>query len=66
MNLFLDYQKEIFTSLKILEKNLTEFAGSDKGKLVPTDIGSIVNDFLVSNFESILDFNFTIRNSSFT
>ena len=30
-----------------------------KGKLVPTDIGIIVNDFLVENFKAILDFNFT-------
>src|SRR5690606_7126464 len=35
--------------------------GSDKGKLVPTDIGMIVNDFLVSNFETILDYNFTAK-----
>ena len=38
---------------------MTERVGSDKGKLVPTDIGMIVNDFLVENFETILDFNFT-------
>jgi DNA topoisomerase-1 len=35
--------------------------GADKGKLVPTDIGMIVNDFLVENFETILDFNFTAQ-----
>ena len=35
--------------------------GSDKGKLVPTDIGMIVNDFLVNNFKSILDYNFTAQ-----
>ena len=34
---------------------------SDKGKLVPTDIGMIVNDFLVKNFSSILDYNFTTK-----
>ena len=44
---------------KIKVNNLTERVGSDKGKLVPTDIGMIVNDFLVENFETILDFNFT-------
>lgn len=38
---------------------ITEKVGADKGKLVPTDIGMIVNDFLVENFEEILDFNFT-------
>jgi len=40
---------------------LTEKVGSDKGKLVPTDIGMIVNDFLVNHFESILDYNFTAK-----
>lgn len=40
---------------------LTEKTGSNKGKLVPTDIGMIVNDFLVANFETILDYNFTAK-----
>jgi DNA topoisomerase-1 len=40
---------------------LTEKVGSDKGKLVPTDIGMIVNDFLVNHFETILDYNFTAK-----
>ncbi|MCH2489337.1 MAG: type I DNA topoisomerase [Flavobacteriales bacterium] len=43
------------------EKELTETVGSDKGKLVPTDIGLIVNDFLVDHFENILDYNFTAK-----
>jgi len=38
---------------------LTEKVGSDKGKLIPTDIGKIVNDFLVANFSNILDYSFT-------
>jgi DNA topoisomerase-1 len=46
---------------KVDEKILKENTGSDKGKLVPTDIGTIVNDFLVKNFESILDYNFTAK-----
>jgi DNA topoisomerase-1 len=45
----------------IKDSNLTEMVGSDKGKLVPTDIGLIVNDFLVAHFSSILDFNFTAK-----
>ncbi len=45
----------------VKEVNLTEKVGSDKGKLVPTDIGKIVNDFLVENFESILDYGFTAK-----
>jgi len=43
----------------VLEKTLTEKTGSNKGKLIPTDIGKIVNDFLVNNFKNILDYNFT-------
>ena len=45
----------------ISEKELTEKVGSDKGKLVPTDIGNIVNDFLVEHFDKVLDFGFTAR-----
>ena len=44
---------------KINESQLSEMVGSDKGKLVPSDIGMIVNDFLVSHFANILDYNFT-------
>ena len=40
---------------------LSEKVGSDKGKLVPTDIGMIVTDFLVNHFETILDYNFTAK-----
>ena len=43
----------------IEKATLSETIGSDKGKLIPTDIGMIVNDFLVDNFKNILDFNFT-------
>ena len=46
---------------KISEKNLTETVGSDKGKLVPTATGMVVNDFLVNHFSNILDYNFTAR-----
>lgn len=46
---------------EVVEKELSEMVGSDKGKLVPTDIGSIVNDFLVNHFSGILDYNFTAR-----
>src|SRR5690554_5712716 len=46
---------------KVSEKTLSEMVGSDKGKLVPTDIGMIVNDFLVENFKTILDYNFTAK-----
>ena len=36
-----------------------EMAGADKGKLLPTDIGVVVNDFLLDNFPEIMDYNFT-------
>ncbi|CAM1346245.1 type I DNA topoisomerase [Tenacibaculum crassostreae] len=45
----------------VSEQTLTERVGSDKGKLVPTDIGNIVNDFLVENFDTILDYGFTAK-----
>ena len=38
---------------------LTENTGSDKGKLVPTEVGIIVTGFLVNNFKDILNYNFT-------
>jgi DNA topoisomerase-1 len=55
------YTQCVLTEGKISEKVLTEKIGSDKGKLVPTDIGMIVTDFLVNHFESILDYNFTAK-----
>ncbi|PTM04675.1 MAG: DNA topoisomerase I, partial [Bacteroidetes bacterium] len=56
-----DYTQLILKKNKVSEKLLTEKVGSDKGKLVPTDIGMIVTDFLVNHFESILDYNFTAK-----
>ena len=55
-----------YTELKlkaglVKEKLLVEKVGSDKGKLVPTDIGKIVNDFLVEHFSTILDLGFTAK-----
>ena len=55
------YKQLVFSNQNIEEKNLTEKVGSNKGKLVPTDVGFIVTDFLVNHFESILDYNFTAR-----
>jgi DNA topoisomerase-1 len=56
-----NYLQFILEDQKISEKKLTETVGSDKGKLVPTDIGMIVTDFLVSHFANILDYNFTAK-----
>jgi len=55
------YAQLTLASNELKEKNLTEMVGSDKGKLVPTDIGMIVNDFLVEHFDTILDYNFTAK-----
>ncbi|GAC1302409.1 MAG: type I DNA topoisomerase [Mucilaginibacter sp.] len=44
---------------KIVKEDKTENTGAEKGKLFPTDIGSVVNDFLVQYFKEIVDFNFT-------
>ncbi len=46
---------------KLTEKTLTETVGSDKGKMVPTATGMVVNDFLVNHFSNILDYNFTAK-----
>ncbi|MGB1450066.1 MAG: type I DNA topoisomerase [Flavobacteriaceae bacterium] len=55
------YQQFALENGEVTASRLTEMVGSDKGKLVPTDIGMIVNDFLVNNFENILDYNFTAQ-----
>ncbi|MFA5620294.1 MAG: type I DNA topoisomerase [Weeksellaceae bacterium] len=46
---------------KISEKTETEKYGADRRKLIPTDIGIVVNDFLVDYFKAILDYGFTAR-----
>ncbi|MFM9988188.1 type I DNA topoisomerase [Flavobacterium sp.] len=56
-----NYTQLTLQSGKVGEKLLKENTGSDKGKLVPTDIGTIVTDFLVKNFDNILDYNFTAK-----
>ncbi|MCK4561298.1 MAG: type I DNA topoisomerase [Flavobacteriaceae bacterium] len=56
-----DYTQITLASNSVNTNVLTEKVGSDKGKLIPTDIGKIVNDFLVENFSNILDFSFTAK-----
>lgn len=56
-----NYAQLILEAGELSHKKLTEMIGSDKGKLVPTDIGMIVNDFLVNHFNTILDYNFTAK-----
>ena len=45
----------------INEVKLSEKTGSTKGKLIPTDVGMIVTDFLVNHFSKILDYHFTAK-----
>ena len=44
---------------KVAKAEKKEMAGSDKGKLLPTDVGTVVNDFLMKHFPTIMDYNFT-------
>ena len=54
-----EYQIITLKNNKISEKKGKETIGSEKGKLMPTDIGVLVNKFLLQYFESIIDYNFT-------
>ena len=56
-----EYSQLLLENNTIKEKRLTETVGSDKGKMVPTDIGVVVNDFLVDHFSNILDYHFTAK-----
>ncbi len=56
-----DYIQITLAGDAIKEKKLTEKVGSDKGKLIPTDVGMVVNDFLVNHFSTIMDYNFTAK-----
>ena len=59
-----DERKYVVDTLKgnkITSKERKEMAGSEKGKLLPTDIGIVVNDFLMQNFPEIMDYNFTAK-----
>ena len=55
------YAVDSLLGLKITSKNKKEMAGADKGKLIPTDVGIVVNDFLMANFPDIMDYNFTAK-----
>jgi len=56
-----NYEQMILSAGTVKSQMLTEKTGSDKNKLIPTDIGNIVNDFLVANFSNVLDFGFTAK-----
>ena len=53
------YTIDSLKGIKVTQKVKKEMAGSEKGKLLPTDIGIVVNDFLMENFPGIMDYNFT-------
>ena len=55
------YTVDVLKGKQVTQKIRKEMAGSDKGKLMPTDIGIVVNDFLMKNFPGIMDYNFTAK-----
>ena len=55
------YTVDILKGKVVTQKVRKEMVGSEKGKLMPTDIGLVVNDFLMNNFPGIMDYNFTAR-----
>ena len=55
------YTIDSLKGIKITTRNRKETAGNEKGKLLPTDIGIVVNDFLINNFPGIMDYHFTAR-----
>ncbi|HXI00226.1 MAG TPA: type I DNA topoisomerase [Sphingobacteriaceae bacterium] len=54
-----DYRVLTLKDGKVTPEKKTETTGAEKSKLFPTDIGAVVNDFLVEHFKGIVDFNFT-------
>lgn len=56
-----DYRVLELKNARIETLTKTEITGAEKGKLFPTDIGVVVNDFLVEHFKGIVDFNFTAK-----
>ncbi len=56
-----EYTIDTLKGIKITSKQKKEMAGNEKGKLLPTDIGIVVNDFLMENFPDIMDYNFTAK-----
>ncbi|MCI6703166.1 MAG: type I DNA topoisomerase [Prevotella sp.] len=55
------YTIDVLKGDKITMKTKKELVGSEKGKLLPTDIGMVVNDFLTEHFKEIMDYNFTAK-----
>ena len=55
------YTIDVLKGKQVKQSVRKEMAGSDKGKLLPTDIGIVVNDFLMEHFKDIMDYNFTAK-----
>ena len=55
------YTVDTLKGMKVTSRERKEMVGSEKGKLLPTDIGIVVNDFLMANFPDIMDYNFTAK-----
>ena len=55
------YAVDMLKGTKVTSRERKEMVGSEKGKLLPTDIGIVVNDFLMANFPDIMDYNFTAK-----
>ena len=56
-----DYNVLLLKDNKIADEVRTEGTGAEKSKLFPTDIGMVVNDFLLAQFPQIMDYNFTAK-----
>jgi len=56
-----NYTQLVLAANNLKKQILTERVGSEKGKLVPTDVGRLVNDFLVTNFSQVVNYNFTAK-----
>ena len=56
-----NYTIDTLKGNRLTSKTKKEMVGNDKGKLMPTDIGIVVNDFLTEHFKDIVDYNFTAK-----
>ncbi len=56
-----DFEVITLKKNKVTSKTKSEVVGGEKGKLIPTDVGMVVNDFLMKYFPSIMDYNFTAK-----
>ena len=56
-----DYKVMKLKNDKIVKSSEQENTGAEKSKLFPTDLGSVVNDFLIQHFDNVMDFGFTAK-----